>query len=256
MDQALPGQRSQALLELGEPLDQSLVKRLDSWRGDLSVQQQTSFQYAHLIQNEILQPVDVWHHIRVLSCELRRQEGLLVLRYAAHYVRVYNALQAHAERIDVSMWLGRVLVNKKYTYSFTEIEPSSTLNITIKLCYLSHQSSEFTLDALHSLAGVLHRRQELGSLVDDLEPPEDAGQFGLGRQGRSFDPEGLELVLAIHLATMQRPVEDEPTYVVDEVEGDHALRYLELAAAEAAFLGNRLHVADLDICVNVRTSLQ
>lgn len=92
MDQALPGQRAQALLELGEPLDEPLVQRLDAGRGYLAVQQQPGLQHAHLVEYEILQPVDVRHHVRMLPGELGRQEGLLVLGDAAHHVGVDYAL--------------------------------------------------------------------------------------------------------------------------------------------------------------------
>lgn len=204
MNGPLPSQRTEALFELGEPLDQSLVQGLDTSRRDLTVQYQTGLEHAHLIQDESLESVYMRHHLGILPRKLWSEEGLLILCDAAHHVGVDDTLQPHAKWINIPVRLGGVL---------------------------RHQSSKLPLHALHGLAGVLHRRQQLRSLLDHFEPSEDPRQSRLRRQRRPLDPQRLELVLAIHRAAVQRSIEREFTHVVHQVEGDHAFRNFGTAAS-------------------------
>lgn len=86
---------------------------------------------------------------------------------------------------------------------------------------IEQQWSEFTFNDVFSLADVLHQSQDLVSLLNDLESPEDSRQY----------------YLAMH--------------AIDKVEDNNVLRYLELSATETCF-GNQLNVANLDDCVNVK----
>lgn len=193
------------------------MKWLNAIGSNFSMQNETSFKDVDLFHDEALEASDVGRHLRVLACKVGCEEGFLVLADTSHDIGVDDALQAHGEGVDVALRTSRVL---------------------------GYQSAQLAFHALHGLAGVLHRSEQFGAFLGDLEPAQNPREFGLDRETGAFYPEGRGTG---KVAPVQRSVECESSHVVDQVEGGDVLWNFGAAChCQAPFLWDWLHVANLD----------
>jgi hypothetical protein len=139
----------QTLFHLGQTLDQPLVKRLDFRRGQFAVKGQSSLQDADLFDDALAQLEDVFQVSRMAGQEIGIEESLLVFSDSAHDAGVDDALESHAERIDVPARFGGVQRG---------------------------QLLQFAIDRQDRLASVLDRSDFFDVAVDHLEPAQNSRQ--------------------------------------------------------------------------------
>lgn len=139
----------QTLFHLGQTLDQPLVKRLDFRWGQFAVKGQSSLQDADLFDDALAQLEDVFQVSRMAGQEIGIEESLLVFSDSAHDAGVDDALESHAERIDVPARFGGVQRG---------------------------QLLQFAIDRQDRLASVLDRSDFFDVAVDHLEPAQNSRQ--------------------------------------------------------------------------------
>lgn len=181
-----------------ELINQLLMQRAHFWVHKLLMNCQPDSKDMDLLLHEFLELSYLLSISWVLGDVIFIKEGLLVACDASVDGSVNDAVQAHAQQVDVAVHL-LVLI-------------------------LADQGPQLLVLVLNHLDGILQgaHLHQLPPL--HFEPPRDAWQaVGQGQRG-ALDPQALEFILLVLGAFVERPVIPEPPHVVDAVEALDAVR--------------------------------